>query len=74
MGKIHIPVGTSNFAEIRKEHYYFIDKSGLIEELLKTDGTKVTLITRPRRFGKTLAMSMLAEFFDIQKDRMINFI
>lgn len=68
MGKIHIPVGTSNFAEIRKEHYYFIDKSGLIEELLKTDGTKVTLITRPRRFGKTLAMSMLAEFFDIQKD------
>ena len=68
MGNIHIPVGTSNFAEIRQENYYFVDKSGLIEELLKTDGTKVTLITRPRRFGKTLAMSMLAEFFDIRKD------
>ena len=48
--------------------YYYVDKSGLIGELLGTTGTKVTLITRPRRFGKTLGMSMLESFFDIQKD------
>lgn len=54
MGNIHIPVGTSDFAEIRQENYYFVDKSGLIEELLKTDGTKVTLITRPRGLAKHL--------------------
>lgn len=63
-----IPVGISNFAEIRRNGYYYIDKSGLIEEILKTQATKVTLITRPRRFGKTLGMSMLANFFDIEKD------
>jgi len=63
-----IPVGTSDFAEIRRENYYFVDKSAMIEELLDVRGTKVTLITRPWRFGKTLGMSMLAEFFDIQKD------
>ncbi len=68
MNECKIPVGRSHFADIRKNGYYFIDKSGLIEELLKTDATQVTLITRPRRFGKTLNMSMLAEFFDIQKD------
>lgn len=63
-----IPVGTSNFAEIRQESCYYIDKSGLVEELLKTTSIKVTLIVRPRRFGKTLGMRMLAEFFDIRKD------
>lgn len=68
MCKIIIPVGTSDFTEIRKEGYYYIDKSGMIAELMKTRGTKVTLITRPRRFGKTLAMSMLSAFFDIRKD------
>lgn len=68
MNEVNIPVGTSSFAEIRRENYYFIDKSGLIGELLKTRGTKVTCITRPRRFGKTLGMSMLSEFFDIRKD------
>lgn len=67
MNEINIPVGTSSFAEIRRENYYFVDKSGLIEELLRTKGTKITLITRPRRFGKTLGMSMLADFFDIRK-------
>lgn len=61
-------MGTSDFAEIRREKYYYIDKSGLIGELLKTSGTKVTLIVRPRRFGKTLGMRMLSEFFDIRKD------
>lgn len=68
MKKIDIPVGTSSFAEIRRENYYYVDKSGLIKELLRTRSTKVTLITRPRRFGKTLSMSMLSEFFDISKD------
>ena len=68
MKDISIPVGTSAFAEIRQKNYYYIDKSGLIEELLRTPSTKVTLITRPRRFGKTLGMSMLADFFDIRKD------
>ncbi|MDO5765686.1 MAG: AAA family ATPase, partial [Elusimicrobiales bacterium] len=68
MKKVNIPVGRSDFEYIRKNDYYYIDKTGLIEELLKTDATQVTLITRPRRFGKTLGMSMMAEFFDIRKD------
>ncbi len=68
MDGIKIPVGRSGFADIRRNGYYFIDKSGLIRELVRTDGTQVTLITRPRRFGKTLAMSMMAEFFDIRKN------
>ena len=66
--KVKIPVGRSSFADIRNNGYYFVDKSGLIEELLKTDATQATLITRPRRFGKTLGISMLSEFFDIRKD------
>ncbi len=73
MNTINIPVGTSNFAEIRRKGSYFIDKSSLIEQLLKTQSTKVTLITRPRRFGKTLGMSMLSEFFDIQKNSLALF-
>ena len=68
MKKMNIPVGVSDFEEIRKNGYYYIDKSGLIGELLSRTGTKVTLITRPRRFGKTLGMSMLENFFDIRKD------
>ncbi len=73
MNTINIPVGTSNFAEIRRKGSYFIDKSSLIEQLIKTQSTKVTLITRPRRFGKTLGMSMLSEFFDIQKNSLALF-
>lgn len=68
MDGIKIPVGRSGFADIRKNGYYYIDKSGLIRDILKTDGRQVTLITRPWLFGKTLGMSMLAEFFDIRKD------
>lgn len=68
MKNVNIPVGRSDFRSIRKNGFYYIDKTGLIEELLKTDVTQVTLITRPRRFGKTLGMSMMAEFFDIRKD------
>ena len=68
MKNLNIPVGVSDFTEIRKNGYYYIDKSGLIKHILKTASTKVTLITRPRRFGKTLAMSMLDAYFDIRKD------
>mgnify|MGYP002510160154 FL=1 len=68
MENVNIPVGRSDFKFIRKNGFYYIDKTGLIVELLKTEATQVTLITRPRRFGKTLGMSMMAEFFDIRKD------
>ena len=68
MPELNIPVGVSDFREIRQNGYYYIDKSSLIRELLKNTATKVTLITRPRRFGKTLSMSMLENFFDIRKD------
>ena len=63
-----IPVGISNFEKIRRENYYYVDKSELLQELLKTNVPEVTLITRPRRFGKTLGMSMLQNFFDIRKE------
>lgn len=68
MVNLKIPVGISDFEKIRKNDYYFVDKSGLIEELLNTESNEITLITRPRRFGKTLGMSMLASFFDIRRD------
>lgn len=67
MINLSIPVGVSDFEQIRRSKYYYIDKSGMIAELLKTESTAVTLITRPRRFGKTLGMSMMANFFDIRK-------
>lgn len=66
MAPLKIPVGISDFKKQREDGYYYIDKSGLIADLL-TNNSEVTLITRPRRFGKTLAMSMLANFFDIRK-------
>ena len=68
MENLKIPVGVSDFKKIRENGYYYVDKSGLILELLKTASTEVTLITRPRRFGKTLGMSMLEHFFDIRGD------
>ena len=68
MTDLKIPVGISDFAKIRKYHYYYVDKTGLIEDLLEKETAEVTLITRPRRFGKTMGMSMLANFFDIRKD------
>ncbi len=60
-------VGIENFEEIRKLGFYYIDKTRLIERLLQSWG-KVTLFTRPRRFGKTLNMSMLKSFFEIGTD------
>ena len=59
-----LPVGIENFEEIRTDGYYYIDKTKLIEQLLDNQG-KVNLFTRPRRFGKTLNMSMLKYFFEI---------
>ena len=69
MKKIGMPLGISNFKKIRDNDYYYIDKSLLIKDLLN-DGIpyEVNLITRPRRFGKTLAMNMLNCFFDIRND------
>ena len=68
MKKLNIPVGISDFAKIRDRKYYYVDKTKLISDLLEEETAEVTLITRPRRFGKTMAMSMLAHFFDIRKD------
>ena len=67
MKQMKLSVGVSDFEKIRSDGYYYIDKSGWIKGLLKS-GAEVTLLTRPRRFGKTLGMSMLANFFDITKD------
>ena len=67
MEKIRISVGEENFELLRKKKSYYIDKTGWIAELLEED-FKVSLVTRPRRFGKTLNMSMLEAFFDIRKD------
>ena len=68
MNDLKVPVGISDFAKIRKYDYYYVDKTGLIADLLEKETAEVTLITRPRRFGKTMGMSMLANFFDIRKD------
>ena len=65
--KKKIPVGLSNYRRLKIENYYVVDKSMLIKEFLDS-ACVVTLITRPRRFGKTLNMSMLSEFFDCTKD------
>ena len=68
MKKLNIPVGISDFSKIRDRKYYYVDKTKLISDLLEEETAEVTLITRPRRFGKTMAMSMLSQFFDIRKD------
>lgn len=66
--QLNFPVGISDFKKIRENDYYYIDESGLIKELLKRESAEVTLITRPRRFGKTMGMSMLPHCFDIRSD------
>ena len=65
MNKKAVPVGVENFERIIKDGYYYVDKSLLIEEILE-NRTPVTLFTRPRRFGKTLNMSMIKYFFDVK--------
>ena len=67
---LNLPVGIENFEEIRQLGFYYIDKTRLIEQLLQGWG-KVTLFTRPRRFGKTLNMSMLRSFFEIGTDKSL---
>ena len=64
---LKLPVGVDNFEKIRREGFYYVDKTKLIEQLLEQWG-EVNLFTRPRRFGKTLNMSMLRSFFEIGSD------
>lgn len=68
MIRYNIPIGIFEFEKIRKNDYYYVDKTELIQALVKTEPAEITLFTRPRRFGKTLVMSMLASFFDIRRD------
>ena len=68
--KKKLPIGIENFEDIRKEDFYYVDKTGLITELLHNWGA-VNLFTRPRRFGKTLNMSMLEHFFSLNGDKSI---
>lgn len=67
---IKLPVGIENFEKIRRDGFYYVDKTGLIEQLLNNWG-EVNLFTRPRRFGKTLNMSMLKCFFEIGADQSL---
>ena len=70
MRKKKLPIGIENFEKLRLENFYYIDKTGLIRELLNNWG-EVNLFTRPRRFGKTLNMSMLENFFSLDGDKSI---
>ena len=70
MERKKLPVGIDNFEKLRREDFYYIDKTGLIRDLLNNWG-EVNLFTRPRRFGKTLNMSMLKSFFEIGTDRTL---
>ena len=65
-----LPIGIENFEKLRQEDFYYIDKTRLIEQLLTRWG-EVNLFTRPRRFGKSLNMSMLQSFFEIGKDKTL---
>ena len=70
---LKLPVGIEDFAEIRQAGFYYVDKTKFIEQLLDGWG-KVNLFTRPRRFGKTLNMSMLRYFFEIGADASFLFL
>ena len=63
-----VSVGSEFFDELRRNNSYYVDKTELIYELVEKTDNKVTLFTRPRRFGKTLTMTMLDSFFDIRRD------
>ena len=65
-----LPIGIEDFKKLRKEDFYYTDKTGLIRDLLNNWG-EVNLFTRPRRFGKTLTMSMLQSFFEIGGDKSV---
>ena len=68
MASLNILIGIEFFRRVREENHCYVDKTGFIEELLASNQAMVSLITRPRRFGKTLTMTMLQEFFDICQD------
>lgn len=68
--KRKLPIGIENFEQIIKDDFYYVDKTGLISELLRNWGM-VNLFTRPRRFGKSLNMSMLEHFFSVEGDKSI---
>ena len=70
MRKKKLPIGIDNFEKLCSEDFYYIDKTGLIRELLDNWG-EVNLFTRPRRFGKTLNMSMLEQFFSLNGNKSI---
>ena len=63
--EIRMPIGRDDFEDVRSGHYYFVDKTGFLADFLKNHA-KVTLFTRPRRFGKTLTLSMMRYFLDIE--------
>ena len=67
---LKLPVGIDDFRKLRESHFYYVDKTRLIEQLL-LNWSEVTLFTRPRRFGKTLNMSMFKSFFDIGTDKAL---
>ncbi|MBQ7503487.1 AAA family ATPase, partial [bacterium] len=68
MAALNILIGGESFRRLREEDRCYVDKTGLIEELLSSTQAMVSLVTRPRRFGKTLNMTMLQEFFDIRRE------
>ena len=68
--KKKLPIGMENFGDVRTEDFYYVDKTGMIAELLYNWGA-VNLFTRPRRFGKSLNISMLEHFFSLQTEKSI---
>lgn len=70
MNTMKLPVGIDDFRKLRESDFYYVDKTRLIEQILQS-WSEVTLFTRPRRFGKTLNMSMLKSFFEIGTDKSL---
>ena len=68
MIRYNIPIGISKFEKMRKNDYYYVDKTELIHALVKTEPAEITLFTRPHRFGKTFDMSMQAYFLDNRRE------
>ena len=70
MGKLRMPIGIDDFSKLCKNDFYYVDKTGMIKELLENWG-EVNLFTRPRRFGKNMNMSMLKCFFEIGTEKSL---
>lgn len=73
MNTMKLPVGIDDFRKLRESDFYYVDKTRLIEQILQS-WSEVTLFTRPRRFGKTLNMSMLKSFFEIGTDKSLSMV